>query len=98
MSSKLASAILQTLKGGMFLTLALVDWTTAKANVSERGYLDPSSVAREFHAAIGAAWRGQRSQSSLLACTRWNRNACGPAPGDHDRLPYGAQRGPGRRT
>lgn len=98
MSRKLASAILQTLKGSMFLMLALVDWTTAKANVSERGYLIPGSVAREFHAAIGAAWRGQRSQPSLLACTCWNRNACGPAPGDRDRLPCGAQRVLDRRA
>ncbi|MFZ2853027.1 MAG: hypothetical protein WAZ34_02815 [Rhodocyclaceae bacterium] len=98
MSRKLVNAILLTLKGGMFLLLALVDWMTAKANVSDRGYLIPSSVAREFHTAIGAAWRGQRSQSSLLACTRWNHNACGPSPGDRDRSPYGAQRGLGRRT
>ncbi len=95
MSRKLANAILLTLEGAMFLTLALIDWTSAKANVSERGYLIPSSVAREFHAAIRAAWRGQSSRPSLLACTHWNRNACGPAPGDQykrspDRPPYGA--------
>lgn len=97
MNRKLVSTILLTLKGSMFLILALVDWMTAKANVSERGYLIPSSVVRELHTAISAAWHGQRSQLSLLACTRWNRNACGPVTGDHDRSPYDAQRGLGRR-
>lgn len=76
MTNRLASAILLTLKGVMFLTLALVDWLTATINVSERGYLLPFKVAREFYGAIVAAWHGQNRPPSLLACTRWHRKVC----------------------
>ncbi|MFZ4538984.1 hypothetical protein [Propionivibrio sp.] len=80
MVNKLASAILLTLKGGMYFTLALVDWLTATINVSERGYLLPFKVASEFHDAIVAAWHGQSRPPSLLACTHWDRKVCGPSP------------------
>jgi hypothetical protein len=80
MTRKLARAIVLTVKGGLFLTLALVDWLAAKFNVSERGYLMPFSVAREFQAAITAAWHGQNRLPSLPACRNWKRSACGPVP------------------
>jgi hypothetical protein len=78
MTNKLASAILLTLKGFIFLALALIDWLTAKLNVSERGYLRPVKVASEFYGAIVASWHGQSKTPSLLACTHWDRKVCGP--------------------
>ena len=80
MTHKLSSAILLTLKGVIFLTLAIVDWMTAKVNVSERGYLLPVKVASEFYGAIVASWHGQNRSPSLLACRHWDRKACGPSP------------------
>jgi len=77
----LASASLLTVKGLMVLMLALVDWLSAKGNASERPYLIPFRVAREFYVAIGAAWHGQTRQPSLPACRHWNRSSCGPSPG-----------------
>jgi hypothetical protein len=74
-----ASAILLTVRGILYLTLALADWLAAKANASKRPYLIPFSVAREFCAAIGAAWQGQPRRPSLLACTQWSRKAGGPS-------------------
>ena len=79
MANKLASAILLTLKEFIFLTLAIVDWLTAKVNVSERGYLLPLKVANEFYDAIVASWHGQNREPSLLACRHWDRKVCGPS-------------------
>lgn len=80
MSKHQASAILLTIRGFVVLTLALVDWLTAKLNVSNRHYLIPSRVVREFSEAIRAVWQGQNRSPSLLACTHWNHNAGGKAP------------------
>jgi hypothetical protein len=80
MSKHQASAILLTLRGFIVLTLALVDWLTAKLNVSRRNYLIPTRVAREFGEAIRAVWHGQNRPPSLLACTHWNHNAGGKEP------------------
>jgi hypothetical protein len=80
MTKKLAIALLLTVEGLMFLTLALADWMIAKINVSERGYLLPLKVAGEFHSSIVAAWHGQNRSPSLLACRHWNRKVCGPIP------------------
>ena len=66
MTRKLASAMMLMVKGAMFVTVALVDWLTAKANVSERGYLMPFRVASEFHAAVVAAWHGQNRLPSRI--------------------------------
>jgi hypothetical protein len=80
MSKHQASAILLTIRGVMVLTLSLVDWLAAKLNVSNRHYLVPSRVAREFIEAIRAVWHGQNREPSLLACTHWNHNAGRKAP------------------
>ena len=79
MTKKLASAIFLTIRGVLVLALALVDWLAAKINVSERGYLLPVNVAREFHQAVIAAWHGQRKLPSQTSCTSWSRKACGPS-------------------
>ncbi len=83
-----AIAILLAVKGLLFLTVALVDWLSAKANASERPCLIPFRVGCEFCAAIEAAWHGQRRQPSLLACTQWSRRACGPSRAESTR-PFG---------
>ena len=80
MVKDLVNATLLTVKGLILLSLALVDWLAAKANVSRRPYLMPFRVASEFRAAIGAVWHGQRRSPSLRACTHCNRDACGPSP------------------
>jgi len=80
MSKHQASAILLTIRGLMVLALSLVDWLAAKLNVSNRHYLVPSKVAREFGEAIRAVWHGQNRSPSLLACTYWNHNAGGKPP------------------
>lgn len=79
MTKKLVIALLLMLRGVLVLALALVDWLTAKVNVSERGYLLPGSVVKAFYLAIVAGWHGQRILPSRLACTNWKRNACGPS-------------------
>jgi hypothetical protein len=80
MSKHQANAILLTIRGVMVLTLSLVDWLAATLNVSNRHYLVPSRVAREFSEAIRAVWRGQSREPSLLECTHWNQNAGRKAP------------------
>jgi hypothetical protein len=85
MVKHLASTVLLSGKGLVFLALAIVDWLTAKANASGRPYLLPLKVAGEFMLAIGAAWHGKRRPPSMHACTNWTRNACGPSPGESTR-------------
>lgn len=80
MSKHQASAILLTVRGFFVLLLSLVDWLAAKLNVSNRHYLVPSRVAREFSETIRAVWHGQSREPSLLECTHWNHNAGGKAP------------------
>lgn len=79
MTHKLANAILLTFKGGIFSALAIVDWLTAKVNVSERGYLLPFKIVSEFCGAIVASWHGQNRAPSLLAFRHRDRKVCGPS-------------------
>jgi hypothetical protein len=78
-------ALLLAGRGVALLLLAFIDWLAAKANASERPYLIPFKVAREFLVAINSAWHGQVGQPSLLACTNWSRNSCGPSSGESTR-------------
>lgn len=87
MIKKLASAVLLTMRGLVCLTLALVDWLTAKVNVSERGYLLPGRVFDEYSAAIVAAWHGEHRPPSLLSCTHWDRKTGGPSRGTQGKMP-----------
>lgn len=79
MRSVHTKAIFLACKGLGFFLLSVIDWMTAKAGVSERHYLLPSRVAKEFHSSVVGTLHGQVRRPSLSACTYWNPKAGGPA-------------------